>query len=116
MLPARPQRTADSRFAAPAPMTPPVITCVVESGKPRCDAVRTTAAPDACDEKPCGGSILMILLPIGRMIRQPPVYVPSAIAAADDAITQNGTSNESEGRLPCAMSARVMMPIVFWAS
>ena len=32
MLPATPQRTADSRRAAPAPITPPEITCVVESG------------------------------------------------------------------------------------
>ena len=32
MFPAMPQRTADSRLAAPAPMTPPEITCVVESG------------------------------------------------------------------------------------
>ena len=32
MLPATPQRTADSRLPAPAPITPPAITWVVESG------------------------------------------------------------------------------------
>ena len=34
MLPATPQRTAESRLPAPAPITPPLITWVVESGKP----------------------------------------------------------------------------------
>ena len=32
MLPATPQRTAESRLVAPAPSTEPEITCVVESG------------------------------------------------------------------------------------
>ena len=32
MFPATPQRTAESRFVAPAPMTAPDTTCVVESG------------------------------------------------------------------------------------
>ena len=58
----------------------------------------------------------MIRLPIVRMIRQPPVYVPSAIAAAEETMTQNGTSKESAFRSPWAMSASVMMPIVFCAS
>src|SRR5581483_4662666 len=35
MLPATPQRTADRRRVAPAPMTEPVTTCVVEIGKPK---------------------------------------------------------------------------------
>ena len=34
MLPATPQRTAESRRDAPAPMTEPEIVCVVETGKP----------------------------------------------------------------------------------
>jgi len=58
MLPASPQRTADSRFAAPAPSTAPVIECVVDSGKPRCEAVSSTAAPPPWAAKPCAGSIL----------------------------------------------------------
>jgi hypothetical protein len=36
MLPARPQRTAEKRRVAPAPMTDPVTTWVVEIGKPNC--------------------------------------------------------------------------------
>ena len=59
-------------MAAPAPMIAPVITWVVESGKPTCEADRITAAPVPWAAKPCAGSILMIRLPIVLMIRQPP--------------------------------------------
>ena len=72
MLPATPQRTADRRLAAPAPMIAPEITCVVDSGKPTCEADRIAAAAVVCDAKPWAGSILMIRLPIVRMIRHPP--------------------------------------------
>ena len=72
MFPATPQRTAEIRFAAPAPMIAPEMTCVVESGKPTCEAERITAAPTLCGANPCAGSILMMRLPIVRMIRQPP--------------------------------------------
>ena len=34
MLPATPQRTADSRRVAPTPITDEVITCVVDTGSP----------------------------------------------------------------------------------
>ena len=34
MLPAMPQRTAETRRAAPTPMIAPVIVCVVETGMP----------------------------------------------------------------------------------
>src|SRR3954447_1392226 len=95
MLPATPQRTAEKRLAAPAPMIPPLMTCVVDSGKPACEAARMTAAPDPWAAKPCAGSILMMRVPMVRMIRQPPEYVPAAIAAAEDTITQVGTSKLS---------------------
>src|ERR671914_198 len=45
MLPATPHRTAESRLAAPEPITAPEIVCVVDSGKPPCDEARITAAP-----------------------------------------------------------------------
>src|SRR4051812_105485 len=100
MLPATPQRTAESRFPAPAPMTPPAITCVVESGKPKCEDERMTAAPAPWAAKPCAASILMIRVPIVLMIRQPPEYVPSAIADADARTTHVGTSNPVDERFP----------------
>ena len=72
MLPATPQRTAESRLAAPEPMTAPEMVCVVESGKPPWVAARITAAPAPWAAKPWAESILWIRLPIVLMIRQPP--------------------------------------------
>src|SRR3712207_597286 len=92
MLPATPHRTAERRRAAPAPITAPEIVCVVDSGKPPCEAARITAAPAPWAVKPCAASILMIRVPIVLMIRQPPEYVPSAIAVAALMTTQNGVS------------------------
>ena len=54
-------------------MMPPAITWVVESGKPKCEEARITAAPAPWAEKPWAASILMIRVPIVLMIRQPPV-------------------------------------------
>ena len=72
MLPATPQRTAESRRVAPAPMTLPEITCVVETGKPKCAVVQRIDAHAVCAAKPCGGSIFAIRCPSVLMIRQPP--------------------------------------------
>src|SRR3954454_24821873 len=105
MLLATPQRTAETRFAAPAPMIAPALTWVVDSGKPTCEAERITAAPDAWLANPWAGSIWMIRLPIVLMIRHPPTYVPAAMALAADSTTQIGTS-ASGARFPLAMSAR----------
>src|SRR3954447_9308097 len=115
MLPATPQRTAESRFAAPAPMIAPDMTCVVDSGKPTCEADRMTAAPAPWAAKPWAGSILMIFEPIVLTIRQPPKYVPSAIALAEETTTHVGMSALGS-MFPLATSARKMIPIVFWAS
>ena len=72
MLPATPQRTAWRPRVAPAPITDPEITCVVETGKPRCAVVQRIDAQAVWAEKPCGGSIFAIRVPSVRMIRQPP--------------------------------------------
>lgn len=58
MLPATPHLTVEMLFAAPEPITPPEIVWVVDSGKPRWDAVRITTAPPDCAAKPCAASIL----------------------------------------------------------
>src|ERR1700729_1131122 len=91
MLPATPQRTADSRLAAPEPMIEPEITRVVDRGYPALVAARMTVAPAAWAAKPCATSISMMRLPSVLMIRQPPTNVPSAIALADAITTQSGT-------------------------
>ena len=55
MLPATPQRTADSRRDAPAPITEPEIVWVVETGKPKCAVVQRIDAQAVWAAKPCGG-------------------------------------------------------------
>ena len=39
-----PQRTAETRWLEPTPMIAPLITCVVETGRPRCEAARIVTA------------------------------------------------------------------------
>ena len=63
---------------------------------------------------PWTGSSSTTRWPIVLMIRQPPTAVPSEIAVAARTMTQSGTS--IVGMTPAENSARVMMPIVFWAS
>src|SRR3954451_7418289 len=91
MLAATPQRTADARVVAPAPSTEPEITCVVEIGKPTLPVYQRTVVAAVCAAKPCGDSRLKIRVPIVRMIRQPPTYVPSPMARPEATITQSGT-------------------------
>ena len=50
-----------------------------------------------------------------RMIRQPPAYVPMAMANAQAAMTQN-CGPEPGLWVPAEIRTRVMMPMVFWAS
>src|SRR5919198_1525072 len=69
-----------------------------------------------CAANPCGGSSFATRWPSVLMIRQPPAYVPAAIAAAALTITQTGGRPKSALRWPEATRARAMMPIVFWAS
>ena len=55
-------------------------------------------------------------LPIVLMMRQPPAYVPSAMAVAAEITTQSGTWKSSAAIVPLATSASVITPIVFCAS
>jgi len=73
------------------------------------------AADDASAARPCGAEISTRPLLRVRMIRQPPRYVPMAIASAHASFTQKGIG-AFESMVPCATSARKMMPIVFCAS
>src|SRR5882724_10382240 len=73
------------------------------------------AAPPVSAQNPCIGVSLVIRNPMVRTIRQPPIRVPSAIAAWHDSTTQNGTEN-SAPRCPCEYSSTAMMPMVFCAS
>ena len=84
MLPATPQRTAESRSLEPTPMIALEMTWVVETGIPKCDASRMIVAAVVSAAKPWTGSSLTTCWPIVLMIRQPPAAVPSEIAVADD--------------------------------
>src|SRR5207249_192815 len=53
-----PHRNAESRREAPAPMTDPVTTWVVETGRPNWVANWITAAPVNCADTPVAGSSL----------------------------------------------------------
>ena len=69
----------------------PVMVWVVETGTPRQVAMNSVAAPPVSAQKPCIGVSLVIRKPMVRTIRQPPISVPSAIAAWHASTTQNGT-------------------------
>jgi len=45
ICPATPQRTEEMRCAAPTPLMAPVIVCVVDTGIPKCDAMKIATAP-----------------------------------------------------------------------
>src|ERR1700712_1043991 len=88
---------------------------VVNTGTPRKVAANSVAAPPVSAQNPCIGVSLVIRKPMVRTMRQPPIKVPSAIAAWHDSTTQNGTENCSP-RWPCEYKSTAMMPMVFWAS
>src|SRR6478736_2713007 len=109
------QRTAETRRAAPTPTMAPVMVWVVETGTPRKVAMNSVAAPPVSAQKPCIGVSLVIRNPMVRTIRQPPISVPSAIAAWQASTTQNGIEKCSP-RWPCEYSSTAMIPMVFCAS
>src|SRR6202012_4029888 len=109
------QRTAEARRAAPTPTMAPVMVWVVETGTPSQVAMNSVAAPPVSAQNPCIGVSLVMRSPMVRTMRQPPISVPSAIAAWHDSTTQNGTERCAP-RWPCEYSSTAMMPMVFCAS
>ena len=77
---ATPQRTAESRCAAPTPMMAPVIVWVVLTGTPKLRRDKIVIPPAVSAQNPPNGRSLVIRVPIVLTIRQPPRAVPSAIA------------------------------------
>src|SRR5258708_5972305 len=114
MFVATPQRTALKRWMEPTPEMAPAVTCVVETGRGNFVAGRMDSAAAVSAQKPLLGFSRVRRLPMVWMIRQPPLKVPSAIAAYADSMTHIGTRNSGmyfeEKRSP------VMMPMVFCAS
>ncbi len=112
---ARPQRTADMRWAAPTPTIPPVMVWVVDTGMPLAEAKNSMPAAALSAHTPPIGWSRVSLVPMVRTIFHPPNMVPSAMARCDDRTTHNGTLESSLTR-PAAMSRAKITPIVFCAS
>ncbi|MNY63037.1 hypothetical protein D3C86_1999460 [compost metagenome] len=88
--------------------------CVVLTGRCSSVAEKITEAAEISAAKPLIGSILKIFVPMVLIIFQPPIDVPSAIDVAAAILTHKGTSIVS--RRPEVTSAKVIIPIAFWAS
>src|SRR4051794_35370717 len=93
----------------------PVMVWVVETGTPSQVAMNNVAAPPVSAQNPCIGVSLVMRRPMVRTMRQPPISVPSAIAAWQLNTTQNGTEKCSP-RWPCEYSSTAIIPMVFCAS
>lgn len=81
------QRTEPGSLPTPEPRMEPEATCVVDRPKPRWDDARIAMVDDVSAAKPCGASMSTMPLPIVRMMRQPPEYVPRPIAMPARAMT-----------------------------
>ena len=114
MRPKTGQRTA-TPAPRPDPTTELVHTCVVESGNPRYEEVKIVVAEEVSAAKPCGDSRSVMPLPRVRMMRQPPMKVPRAMAMPQATMTQFGVVAVG-ARVLLAIRANVMIPMVFWAS
>ena len=111
---ATPQRTPRGPRLDPTPMIALEMTCVVETGIPKWAVVNRIVAAVVSAANPWTGSRSATRWPIVRMMRHPPIAVPSDSAVAASTMTQVGTV--TSGMTPAENRARVMMPIVFWAS
>ncbi len=111
---ATPQRTPLRPLLVPTPMIALEITWVVDTGIPSDAVPSSTVAAVVSAANPWTGSSSTTRWPMVFITRQPPTAVPRDSAVADTKITQLGTSLVSI--TPADSSARVMMPIVFWAS
>ena len=75
--PTTPQWMEASFLPSPAPTTATGVTCVVDSGKPRCDETRIVAAALNSALNPCGDwmsvmRVPTVRVPTVRVIRHPP--------------------------------------------
>jgi hypothetical protein len=94
---------------------PPERTWVVESAKPGRAEVGTTVVAAASAAKPCGDWMPVRPLPIVRMTRRPPMWVPGPIASPAEAMPHTG-GPVSRPSAATGVRVRVLAPIVFWAS
>ena len=115
MLPATPQRTAEKRSLAPTPMIADEITWVVETGIPKVDAPDDDRGRGRLGREPVDRVELHD--PLAHRLDDP----PAARRGPERDRTWRPPGSTHSGTVgsastPPATSARVMMPIVFWAS
>ena len=113
--PATPQCTDATPRPAPAPKTEPVATCVVDSGKPRCDEVRITVAVLVPAAKPC--ALLELADALAEGLDDPP---PAHVGAECDCEPRGENDPERGAGVRGQRAGRDQrertMPMVFWAS
>ena len=116
ILPATPQRTADSFCTEPTPTMAPVIVCVVETGTPRPVARNSVIAPPVSAQKPPTGLSLVMRLAHG--LDDAPAAEQRAEAHRDVAREHHPERQVRIGWpiMPAAISSIQMMPMVFCAS
>src|SRR4051812_12503500 len=93
IVPASPQRTADTACVDPTPTIDPVMVCVVDTGIPNAVAINSVMEPESSAQKPPTGRILVMRWPMVLTMRQPPNMVPSPIVTYQAITTQAGTES-----------------------
>ena len=93
---ATPQRTPRGPWLEPTPMIALEMTCVVETGMPKCGRREEDRSPRSSRPRSRGPARAWRRAgPSSCMIRQPPTAVPSDSAVADTTMTQIGTVDVS---------------------
>src|SRR5207247_8986948 len=77
MLPARPQRTADTECVDPTPTMEPVVVWVVDTGMPSEGARNSVIEPESAAQTPPTGRLLVTRWPVVLTMRQPPKIRPN---------------------------------------
>jgi len=113
--PANFQRTVRLRVPTPAPRMEPVATYVVERGMPKWLDVRMTTDDVIWAVKPWVGLNFVNPWPIVRMMRQPPIMVPAAMARPQISTTHLGVAAVLSER-SVGDERQGDHSMVFWAS
>src|SRR5260370_36473265 len=92
----------------------PAIAGVVETGRPKKVGNRMESAAAVSAQNPPRGLRRVILPPMVRTMRHPPLNVPKPMAACAEKMTQTGTC--TAGKYLAEYSTAAMIPIVFCAS
>ncbi len=112
------QLTPPRPLPSPVPVTADVMTCVVDTGSPKCEARKMMRPPPISALNPLMGCNLVIFSPSVRISRKDLTdrKVPMAMAPAAARITQMGTPYSSTVLPDRAARKMTMMPMTLVAS